>query len=479
MPHGANAASKLRLGFGFWTAAVVLIAFLIREYFVLVTVVDNPIRGDIREYVHYAWNLHYHGVFSVAQPQLLPPQPDAYRSPGYPWLIALCMKLRPEGDGWYQAALQMQVLLGTATVWLTMLAGRRWLRDGWSLAAGMLIAVWPHHVAATGTLLSEVAFGFSLAVAFYFLVRAFDHRRIAFVALSAIALGYAYLINPLIALFPPLVAALVHRHIGRAATVLFAALFLAPILLLGLRNAQLGEVDTQQRTGRAAMNFVQGSWPQYHRAWQSLQHGDPVGIAITEEINKEIDLLESAPGRGATALAARLSNEPGYYANWYLWQKPQLLWDWDIRIGPGGVSFLVSENSPLETHPMLRLISNSLKRLNPLVSLLAFLGAAMIVIGAVRGWASAASAALAACILFAYLTAIHTVFQAEPRYATAYRWVEILLVMTALQALLQMGSSFFQPNTGKSPLQLTHSVTTTAPDVTQIVTFISSTPPQP
>lgn len=466
MPHGVNAASTPRIGFGFWAAAVVLLAFLIREYFVLVTVVDNPIRGDIREYVHYAWNLHHHGVFSVAPPQLLPPPPDAYRSPGYPWLIALCMKLRPDGDGWYHAALQMQVLLGTATVWLTMLAGRRWLRDRWSLVAGVLLAVWPHHVAATGALLSEVAFGFSLAAAFYFLVRAFDYRRTALVAFSAIAWGYAYLINPLIALFPLLAAALVYRHIGRAATVCFVALFLVPALLLGLRNAQLDDGAQQPRIGRGVMNFVQGSWPLYHQAWQALQDGDPGGIAIIGEINKEIELLESAPGRGVAAVATRMSHEPGYFARWYLWQKPQLLWDWDIRIGPGGVSVLMAENSPLETHPMLRLVSNSLKRLNPLMSLLAFLGAAMIAIGAIRGRASTSPAALAACALFVYLTAIHTIFQAEPRYATAYRWIEILLAITALQVLTQVGSSFLRPNIGPPPRELTHSVTSAAPHVT-------------
>src|SRR5688572_10216273 len=95
---------------------VVLLAFAIREHYVLATIVDIPIRGDIQEYVAYALNLVRHGTFSHSFSSA--PVPDAYRPPGYPGLLALCMMLRPHEGAWYSLALQMQVLMGTTTVLL-------------------------------------------------------------------------------------------------------------------------------------------------------------------------------------------------------------------------------------------------------------------------------------------------------------------------------------------------------------------------
>lgn len=436
-PASSREFFGIRPRFGFWVGSVVLLALLIREYFVLVAVVDNPIRGDIREYVHYAWNLHHHGVFSIAPPQTTAPIADAYRSPGYPWLLALCMRLRPQGDGWYVLALQVQVILGTATVWLTTLLARRWLSQGWAIAAGLLLAVWPHHVAATGALLSEVVFGFTLMAGLYCLARTMNGGHRASLALAALLFGYAYLVNPLIALFPPVIALLLWREKGHRAALLFTGIFLVPLLAWGWRTAQLdgNGASEQHRTSRAITNFVQGSWPQYHGAWKAQQFGDPVGMEISEEINNEVRLLHAKPQAGVLTMATRLANNPAYYAAWYLWQKPLLLWDWEIRIGPGGVYVLGVENSPLETHPLLRGCSAILRFANPLLSLLALGGMLAVLAGGLRRKSWAPAAALATGGLALYLIAIHTVFQAEPRYANAYRGIEILLIMTVLKLL--------------------------------------------
>jgi hypothetical protein len=416
---------------------VVLLAFLVREYFVVATIVDIPIRGDIREYVIYALNLYQHGIFSSATPETGMPAPDAFRSPGYPWLLALCMFLRPQGDGWYALALQMQVALGTATVWLTMLLARRWLGVGWSIAAGVLLAIWPHHVAATGALLSEVVFGFALMASLYYLVRAMDSRRTVFLVFAAFAFGYAWLVNPLIALFPPVTALLVWREMGGRAALWFTGIFLAPMLAFGLRNALLDDnsAAAEHRAGRAAINFVQGSWPEYHWAWQMQRFKDPASIAVMQEIGRETMDLTEHPVVGLTEIGKRLYTAPGHYAAWYLWQKPWLLWGWEIQLGPGDVYVLEVRNSPLETNGLLRWSSAALRFLNPLLSALALGGMIATLAGGFRRKPWAPAAALVTATTALYLTAVHTVFQAEPRYANAYRGIEILLVVTALKLL--------------------------------------------
>lgn len=432
LPHTIVGA---RQRFTVWIGLIVILALLVREYFVLVAVVDFPIRGDIREYVDYAWNLRHYGVFSMLAPGATTPLPDAYRSPGYPWLLALCMWLRPYGDGWYQLALQFQVFLGTATVWLTMLVGRRWLTSGWPLAAGVLLAIWPHHIAATGALLSEVLFGCTLMAALYALSLGLSDCSRTKLALAGATFGLAYLINPVIALFPPVVALLIWRSTYRPGVAgLFLVIFLVPVLAFAARNAHLQvNQPSAQHLSRSAINLAQGAAPEYHHAWHAQALGDPGGAAIIKQIDQDARLLDSDPLGGLGSIASRVKSYPAYFATWYLWQKPVLLWSWDIQMGPGGIYVLKVRNSPLQTHPLLRSTTATLRLLNPVITFLAFIGTLLLLTSRLRRTAEKPPLiAVMTAALAVYLTAVHSVFQAEPRYAIAYRGIELILLVSCL-----------------------------------------------
>ena len=89
-------------------------------------------------------------------------------------------------------------------------------------------------------------------------------------------------------------------------------------------------------------------------------------------------------------------------------------------------------NSPLESHRLLHAIGEAMRLLNPLITLSAL--SAMLWLtwswrradstGQAIGWATAS--------LGLYLTLVHMVFQAEPRYANAYRGIELLLCLAGL-----------------------------------------------
>jgi hypothetical protein len=121
----------------------------------------------------------------------------------------------------------------------------------------------------------------------------------------------------------------------------------------------------------------------------------------------------------------RLASDPVRYATWYSY-KPFLLFDWDIRIGKGGIYTTQFHNSPLDRGPMLAITALQVG-LNPLLFALAFCG---IVMGFVRGGAERMVA-----IAVVYLTTVHVVLQAEPRYAIPYRSLEIMLAVGALAYL--------------------------------------------
>ena len=188
-----NGDDQERRKFLWLAASVVLLSWLLREQFVLFTHVVAPIRGDVRQYVAYAWNLVHHHTFSNADPGSTAVLPDAFRGPGYPLFLAGSLFVAGEGSGWYLLTLQIQALLGAATVALTMLLGRHWLSRKATLCAGLLMAFWPHHIAATGAVLSEVLFGFLLVLALWLTAEAARRKRTAWAAIAGLIFGAAYL----------------------------------------------------------------------------------------------------------------------------------------------------------------------------------------------------------------------------------------------------------------------------------------------
>jgi hypothetical protein len=244
--------------------------------------------------------------------------------------------------------------------------------------------------------------------------------------------GYAWLVNPLVLLLPPLLVACCWRPGKRKAAALLLAVFLLPVVAWSARGLTLPAGSGSLE--RAEMNFVQGSWPLYHQAYIS-RNASADGKAVTQAINDEIAQLRLDPAAGANRIGTRIAGDPGYYARWYLLQKPWLLWDWDIRVGAGGVYFLEVAHSPLQSNPSLRASTAALRAINPLLFALALAAALALAWGRWRRRPWAGNAATMTALAFLYFTAMHAVLQAEPRYSIPYRFIELLLVASALAAI--------------------------------------------
>ncbi len=402
-----------------------LFAWLLREYFVAVTIVEAPIRGDIRQYVAYAWNLLHHGIFSHVWPGSGTPVPDDFRGPGYPAFLAACMWL---GDqGWYQLSLHAQAVLGALTATVTALLARHWLSRAWSLFAGALVALWPHHVAATGALLGEVVFGFLLVCALWLVAEALKRRSTAWAAAAGIAFSAAALTSMVSLLFPLAAAWVCWRASGaRLASVLLLCALAGPAAW-EVRNAT---IPPAAEPGRIALNIVQGSWPQYHAAYAS-RNASPIAKDIMRAIGEEERLLADHPVAGLQHMAGRMERDATYYASWYFLRKPFLLWDWDIRMGAGDVYFHRVSHSPLEGHPVLRAAKAAMKALNPAIFAISALASLVLLVAALRGKPGWIVAGLVGgfCV---YATLVHVLFQAEPRYAIPYRPMQLLVLATVL-----------------------------------------------
>jgi len=413
------------------TTLVVTLALALRIIFLLGVDVHTHIAGDINDYVSYAWNLANHGIYSSATPGTAAPTPDTFRPPGYPLAILSAMWLSGAGGSWLLWAYALQILLSTATVYLTILFARQWLPPGYALAAGTLLAVWPHHVVFASTLLSETLLGFLLMFGLYLAGKAEQRRSVRLMALGGTVLGYAALVNTLLVLFPAAMALTILLARQRRSRNHALAMMLGGALLpLGWATlAPETQPGAHTTTDRAMMNLVQGAWPQYHRAWRT-RNQDPTSHAIMSAIAKDVHEATLSPVAGVAKLVRYVQSDPAYYASWYLWEKPQLLWSWDIQLGWGGIYFLPTATSPFESAPVLKQLTAGLKVLNPWLLPLAVAGFLLVAVHTVRRshvpFGLAASAAL-----FAYVTIFHLILQAEPRYSIPYRPAELVLVLTS------------------------------------------------
>jgi 4-amino-4-deoxy-L-arabinose transferase-like glycosyltransferase len=417
-----------------WAIALALIALFalaMRWYYVEHAVVYNPLRGDAIQYHAYAWNLVHHGVFSKSPPDSLNIVSDNFRDPGYPLLLALELEAFPDFSAWYPIVQMTQGILGALTVILLMCAGRRWLPDRWLIFAGLLMAAWPHSIAITSFLLSETQYSFLCALAFYFLSRALEKSSTRWGFIAGLAFGAGALTNAVLLPFAPLLALslyLRHKTTRQVLLTLAISSLLLP-MAWGIRNAQLPTGDSAG--GRALINLVQGSWPEYHTAFIKSVFGNPEGFRLMEPIQHEYDVLEATPSKGIALMYSRISSQPARYLWWYL-SKPALLWDWEIRVGQGDIYVYPTSHSPFVEITALRFWISLCKTINPLLMIMALTGAAMA-LGKKTGKSPIATAA---AILAVYVTLLYSILQSEPRYSISYRGIEVLLAVYAVEKIV-------------------------------------------
>lgn len=430
-----------------WMLALLALTFFalaLRWYYVSTAMVYEPIRGDAREYFAYAWNLLHHGIFSDARPGSAVVIPNNYRDPGYPLLLAAWMKLLGTGAAWYAAVLLCQAVLGALTVTAATQLGQYWLPKRAAMAAGLLMAVWPHNIAIDGYLLTETLFGF-LCASGLLLWGAACKQNNPYTAMAAGAtLSLAALTNAMLLPFAALLGLLLawrRPTLRRLCLILVASSLVLPACW-AIRNGHLPPAAAgASSTDRALQNLVQGTRMDYHSAYRTSFFGTPnariQARTTLAAIQAEYELLRSSPRQGAREILGRMGKHPWRYATWYLFEKPYALWNWSIQIGQGDIYPYPTANSPFRTHVAWLVLEMLCRTLNPLIMLLAL--ASLFLVGsrrlplATRYPCMAPDAPLISVnLLLAFATIVYSVLQSEPRYSIPFRSFEILLAFTTL-----------------------------------------------
>lgn len=406
--------------------AVTALALLVRGLFSLYTPVVDPLRADAGQYAMYGYNLATHGVFSGQYPAEQP-QPDGYRSPGYPALVAAALKMVGT-RGYYALLLAINALLGAVTCGLVVALGALFLPLWGAALAGLLLAISPHHISLGNYVLSETLFGFALTACLYLLARGLDSRRAGTLLVAGAFAALAWATNPVFALLPPLAAAVA---VWREPRLTWSMLvFLLPLVLaIGAWQARGWlNVPAEGRTAqtRALDNFIVGSHPEFTAQYRANPR-DPANAA-----NLDIAAAAGSWTRYLELLTPRLLAQPARFAQWYLVEKPRLLWDWSLLVGHGDIYVYRVKASYYDKSVPMRLSYDLMRALHPVVLLLALIGAPL-------AWRNRRADPPTIGVLYltvGYVSAVYIVLQAEARYSVPLR---PLLYLCAVYAVVALG----------------------------------------
>lgn len=402
-------------------AVVVAVACVLRVGFVLETHVPQAIRADAAHYVQYATNLHEHGVFGLGPAG--DPQPDSFRSPGYPALLCLLRALFG-ADHLYTAARLVQALLDTATVLLAFLLARRLLPFWAALGACACTALSPHLVAGTGYLLTETLTTFGLALASWLLVRLVDVPPDGRMRGSGWLCGAAFaltgLTNESLAPLPWLLAGLIVYRTAAprpAGLVRHLVAMLAVCALAhgawAVRNAVALGPDAPRGSSRALQTISHGTYP-------GFVHQDPRWRYMPYRDDPEQPRYGEDFGHFCAVFGRRVGERPLRYLSWYAFEKPYHLWGFDGLQASREIYTYDASQSLYDQHAVAGLTLSAMRALHWPLVLLALAGAVALVRRPRR--ADGATTGLQCLVVCLGLgTCIGVVFAPWPRYVIPMR----------------------------------------------------------
>lgn len=428
----------------FVVALIVAAGLFVRILYVNNTIIDTPIVRDAAQYVAYAHNLAFNGVYSQSPPGNNP-RPDSYRSPGYPMMIAVVLRIAGI-KGFYGPLLYLQCILGGLVVLLIFVLSRNVLPPNWSLAATGLTVLSPHLISMSSYILTETLVSFLLLCALVAYVKALETQsRLLFVS-AAVFFGLCYLANE-IALLIPLVLSVVSLSFikdpktGKKALnlMIFLLVFVMFPAAWNVRNAINVPSDGKSNFHRALSAAAQGSYPKY-------VYKDPRFVGFPYREDPYFPEMLASVSRFAEIVLDRAKERPGRYVSWYVIEKPYYLWSWNIVQGQDIYIYSV-RTSLFHVSPVADLIKKIFRITHPaiviLMAMAIFLAATRLIRGDSRIHRDIVIYSTTAIIV--YWTVAHALLLSLPRYGIPLRPLTYFLAVWVLYESIHSFRSQKQP----------------------------------
>ena len=255
----------------------------------------TPLRAGL----YYTYPVGFYDLTGVKTPRSLfqAPEKQAFRTPGYPLLLAAIGNGGP-GFARHVALVVQALLLGLAT-WLLALTVRRWWSASAGLGAAALYAIDPYSKHYVTLVVTETFAAFLAVAVAYTFTRAWQARDPRWwTATGALAAGLT-LVRPVFVLLVPLVAlAALARSLPRLRA--FLGVAVAAALLLGPWL-----VWTNHVTGRPVLT----NWGEGFNLLLAA-HGERLGHNAAEIERDPAFLRDFAAPRRSAPSAAQLRSDP-------------------------------------------------------------------------------------------------------------------------------------------------------------------------
>jgi hypothetical protein len=422
-------------------------ALLLRLAYIQHTYIPDPIRADARQYVMYGYNLLEHQVFSsqISKEPRKPPQPDAFRSPGYPLLMALAIYWGG-ARGFYPTILFWQAIIGCLMVPLTFMLASRIISIQLALVAALFVCISPHLVSMTAYLLTETLFGLTLILAALFFVEAMLRKKAIIFAVSGLSFGMAFLVNETAMLLPLallIVLWLASKYylknkpfqLSPSHMVIFLAVFITFPLGWSIRNHISLSEKAQSGYNRALNTLTHGTYPGFIYKNSAYKYFPYREDPRQPEFSSSVNALTSI-------LWERIKKRPLRYLSWYLVEKPYYLWSWNMLQGQGDVYIYPVTTSLYLSSKYANVTRIFMKVLHPFILIFAVIGFILWFKG-VTTLETKTKNDLIQLILFIiliYYTLLYTLFAPWPRYSVPLRPFLYILSLWSFKNILAIPS---------------------------------------
>lgn len=331
---------RFSLGLGLLVIISILFGMHLRYVALIGTEVDDPLRADARDYFAYAYNISEFGVYSRVLPGESSPEPDALRSPGFPFFASFFIS---ETIGasitdllWGQAVLQIICLLAFSYIIYRLLG------QIYGAIAILLLWTFPHFVTINTYYLSESLFFSVLCLIAFFSWLYFQPgwQKRSILVVVGLLIGVGALVRPVLEYLPLfLLGVFCVFSRGSVRPVLWVALSAAiPILAWKIRNFYA--IGSFSDSTLMANGLYHGSFPGF------MFNGIPESFGFPYRFDPMATAVSGDVGATLAVIWERFVNSPIEYLQWYLWGKQSFLWQWGIVAGQGDIFIYPTVKSP-------------------------------------------------------------------------------------------------------------------------------------
>jgi 4-amino-4-deoxy-L-arabinose transferase-like glycosyltransferase len=326
-------------------AAILLVAFDLRIQSSIHSIVDSPVRPDAQQYLLYAYNMKYHGVYSQTNTLFtnsrVAPVPDAIRAPLYPLFMSLFLD-HPPTVGNLSEITRAQIFISMLTVPMVFWISRLFLPMALALTATALTAISPHLVTMNVYLISETLFCFFVVSAILLIARSAKRPGITTPMLAGLALGAAALTHPMLLYFIlPLGVYLVFGWRRSHGWKKIAVIILGFSILYGAwiaRNLHTLGVPGDNTLMLAALRAG---------AYENMTYQDnPQSYGIPYRFDPDFEETSKDISAVMTEVIGKFRESPTAQLRWYMLDKPITLWSWNMIPGTGDVFVYPMVSSP-------------------------------------------------------------------------------------------------------------------------------------